>query len=302
MIPPTAPPQVGDQLTDTILQRTWPEAVRRLRLAYVVLPAAVATISTLGVVAVGLLGAPAAILFWALPLHVLVIVSPALLALRRLRRDLWPLREWTQASNGIRAQAWILVIEAAAACVLGYPGWPLLAVLALLSFVAQRTSTVIARKAEASVYPADALYRAESGDEIELYADGGYDGSNLLVLVRVFLESDRVTVRSWTRPPSRPTRLNWRAFYLGTEDDSLLFELPFDHIREATLWTFPPGHTQHCWFIAPDGTPLHNNSIRTAIVLSTTTGAPAFTVPSPDADVLAEAVRRRIHRYHRNRR
>ncbi|MGW4635847.1 hypothetical protein [Nocardia sp. NPDC004415] len=300
MILPTAPPWVGDQFTDAILQRTWPEAVRRLRLAFVVLPSVVAATSSLGVLAIGLMGAPTPILFAVLPLHVLAVVIPPLLALRRLRRGLWPMDAWYRASDGIRAQAWILLIESALACFLGFRGWPILPVLAVLAFVVRRVSLFLAGKAGISVHPADALYRAESDDEIDLHADGGYDDRSLLVLVRVYLAADRISLRSWTMRPERPTRSNWQGFYFGVENDVTLLELPFDHIRDVTLWTFPPGYTRHRWFIAPDGTPLYNNKISTAILLSTTNpNLPAFTIPTADAAVLTEVVRRRIHHYHR---
>ncbi|WP_336084839.1 hypothetical protein [Nocardia sp. SSK8] len=264
------------------------------------LPSAVAAISTVAVLAIGLLGAPTTILFVALPLHILAVVIPPLLALRRLRRGLWPMDAWYRASDGIRAQAWILVIESALAGFLGYRGWPVLPVLAVLAFIVRRVSLFLAGKAGIAIHPVDALYRAESDDEIDLYADGGYDNNNLLVLVRVYLAADRISLRSWTKRPERPTRLNAQAYYVGVEDETTLLELPFDRIRDVTLWTFPPGYTQHRWFITPDGKPLYNNKISTAILLSTTDpNLPVFTIPTPDAAVLTEVVRRRIHHYHR---
>ncbi|MBC7271172.1 MAG: hypothetical protein H5T76_21085, partial [Streptomyces sp.] len=90
-----------------------------LRISYLWLPLVVAVVSTVTLAVV----VPVSIRGWALPLHVLLIAAPPVLALVQLRRSgLWPPRRWIAGNGSAVAQFVVLAVEVGALFFAGEPG------------------------------------------------------------------------------------------------------------------------------------------------------------------------------------
>ncbi|MFF2082376.1 hypothetical protein ACFVVM_01280 [Nocardia sp. NPDC058176] len=150
----STPPALADPVAADALRRRWPRVAGYLRISYLVLPIVVAVASTVTLALV----VPVSIRGWALPLHVLLISAPPVLALVRLRRSgVWPPRRWTVGNGSAAAQFVVLAVEVGVMLYFWSPGVTIYGVVVGVGVVCIVTAVIGASPALAGAAVASSL-------------------------------------------------------------------------------------------------------------------------------------------------
>ncbi|MFF2087900.1 hypothetical protein ACFVVM_29320 [Nocardia sp. NPDC058176] len=287
----STPPALADPVAAAALARRWARVTTHLRLAHLVIPAIVVIASTL---TLSLVIAPS-VRAWALPLHVLVIAAPSILAVVLLRRGgPWPPDRWTVGNLGAAAQFVIIAFEVAALLYARLPVLPhgLVAGLSVVGILATRFCTWSATFKVGHVL---AVGRAASDDPLALSSE-----RLKWHLGEAVLEADAIV---WKRNHGRdgwvlPAGRRWAKVY---REPTVLGEIRFDEIRAVWPVVLPADELPYCWLVVPqpialvNDLPMMTKSRETLLLQPTAPGATPIRIPVPDSGLAATLVRNRMH-------
>ncbi|MFD3743027.1 hypothetical protein [Nocardia sp. NPDC058633] len=286
---PLPPQALADPLIAGTVAARWPRVAGLLGSAFVVTPTVAWVLATIPLITL----APASVIVWMLPCQLLAAVGTHGAAIMWVRERLWPPGPWFVVAFVLLAQLVLRVIEMVAAPGLGYGSGHLLWSLPvyLVAAVVAAYHTQLARGQFAAV---SACRFAESHVPIRLRTQGyhvsrdfvffRHDRDNLHT-VAVTMTGDRIAVQTVDRihryESAHPTQT------------TNLFVVEFRYIADVSVHRYPPGRPAYTWIELPDGRTLEATE-PTAVVVSTVLPGLGLTIPSADADLIAEIVRRRL--------
>ncbi|WP_278263587.1 hypothetical protein [Nocardia sp. AG03] len=272
---------MADSTVAASLRARWPLVARDLGRAFVLVPAGS---GVLGVAA--WLTAPSVL--WPLA-YLLVVVGAHGWAIRWVRERLWPAGRWPWGAVAYLGQFAMGVTGLAVSEGTWPPVWPV-----FVSLAAAIASVALAELARKRIHGASTAHLAESAQEIVIriqtfehrHRFGENPRRHGTYNVQVALVGDVLVVRAHDR--------------LGPQLSGYppqitpLLRIELRCVTAVSVRPCPP--ERYPWFQLPDGRPLHANDTAAVLVTTAVPGL-RLTIPSPDAELNAEVIRRRIRWY-----
>lgn len=267
-------PVTGDPDRDAKVAENWPEIARSLRIALIVVPLAV-----VGVMAAGMVFAPLEVVLWLLPLHIVVMSCPPLIALLWFQGfGVHRVDEWRKASRGIDAQLWLHGCQIFLAIAAIDGAWVSTCFLVLLVGIGLRglseSHLFRARLRAVPRYlpgdvrpprtPPDRTLPVGRVELATVTGDGVYD---------IVLDTDRIEVTG------------------RGADTSPLAAIPLRDIRRIETATYEDDNPRYCCYVAADGRALFGDRPRAVVLRAGAHGV--LRIPTADADHTVNLIRNR---------